>query len=47
MVLDPGSAAKMIGPAANRRHRPDRRLAGLLAENRCSAPQGVELGERG
>jgi hypothetical protein len=31
----------------DRQHRPDRRLAGLLAENRCSAPQGVKLGERG
>jgi hypothetical protein len=31
----------------DRQHRPDRRLAGLLAEDRCSAPQGVKLGERG
>jgi hypothetical protein len=31
----------------DRQHRPDRRLAGLLVEDRCSAPQGVELGERG
>jgi hypothetical protein len=47
MVLDPGSRREDDRTGGDRRHRPDRRLAGLLAEDRCSAPQGVELGERG
>ena len=33
-------------PGGDRRHRPDRRLAGILAPHRRGAPQGVELGER-
>jgi phthalate 4,5-dioxygenase len=33
-------------PGRDRRHRPERGLAGLLADDRCEPPPGVELGER-
>ena len=46
MVLDADDRAEAHRPGGDRRHRPDRRLAGLLAPHRRSAPQGVELGER-
>ena len=36
---------RITGPAGDRRHRPGRRLAGLLAEDRCGQAQGRELGE--
>ena len=44
MVLDARSAREAHRPGRDRRHRPDRRLAGLLAEDRRGPPQGVELG---
>ena len=46
MVLDARDGAEAHRPGGDRRHRPDRRLAGLLAPDRRSAAQGVELGER-
>ena len=45
MVLDPQQRAGTHRPRRDRRHRPDRRLAGLLAEDRRGQAQGRELGE--
>ena len=46
MVLDARDRAEAHRPGGDRRHRPDRRLAGILAPHRRGPPQGVELGER-
>ncbi len=45
MVLDEAQAASHHRPCRHRRHRPDRRLAGLLAEDRSQQTPGHELGE--
>ena len=45
MVLDPKQRAEPHRACGDRRHRPDRRLAGLLAEDRRGEAPGRELGE--
>ena len=45
MVLDRGQGRAHHRPAGDRRHRPDRRLAGLLADDRPEQAQGGELGQ--
>ena len=46
MVLDAAGRGKTHRPGRDRRHRPDRGLAGLLAGDRRDPPQGLKLGER-
>ena len=47
MVLEPEQAASITGPGLRRRHRPGRRLAGLLAADRRGAGARPKAGRMG